>query len=303
MTAEEIEAQRIAQEQSVQPTTELLPPVDGGQEQAVGEDGQPKEKVLLAGKYETPQALEQAYQDLLTQNTKTEGENLRYRDHYLREQESAAQAQATESTSGAEEQKTGRQNAEKLLSQGRYLDAQEKVTETAMAKALKPITERQEAQAKEAKMQAAAAAFDSLNGDQKNFPEFGKLEAEMDALYNERKALNPHYENSFKSSKAMMASLYFEVRSQHPEVGSKGRALAGAVSAGSGAGARTPGLPQARQSQAAKARWLTDDRWDKLGMKRNPYQFEESPEDVTNRELAEQGDRINELLTQESPAQ
>ncbi len=284
--------EEIAAANAVQPTVEpeLQPPVDS--------EGEPKEtpepKTFVGGKYKTPEELETAYQNLLEQNNRVQGENSQYREHYAREQ-SESQAREAESTSAAEEQKTGRQNAEKLLSQGRYLDAQEAVTETVMAKALKPIADRQEAQDKEAQMNAASAAFDSLNRDEKNFPGFGKLEKPMDDLFNERVANNPNYAKSFKSVRAMMASLYFESRSQHPEMLSKGREIAGAVSSGSGAGARTPGIPQA-PSQGKKPRWQTDDRWSKLDMPRNAHQFEESPEDVTNRELAEQGNQIEALL-------
>ncbi len=287
---EDAEAARIAQEQSAQPTTELQPPVV--------EEGTAKQpKTLLAGKYESPEALEAAYNDLLSKKNAVENENSQYRDYYAREQ-SESRARETESTSVSDEQKTVRQNAEALAAQGKYLDAAELLAEAKTKTQLKPIVDRQEAQDQENRKHMASQAFDSLKADEKNFPGFFGLEKEMDAIYQERVRANPGYDKSFKSSKAMMASLYFEARGNSPQANSNARELAGAMSGGSGAGARTRGLPQAAP-RSEQPRWQTDKRWEKLGMKANPYQFDESPEDVSNRELAEQGNRIDALLNQQ----
>lgn len=290
---EDAEKARLAKEQSVQPTTELEPPkVEGA---SGGKTEQPK--TLLAGKYESPEALEKAYNDLLEKKNAVENENSQYRDYYAREQ-SESRAQVTESTSDTDEQKTVRQNAEALAAQGKYLDAAEMLSEAKTKTQLKPIVDRQEAQEKENRKQMAVQAFESLKTDKENFPGFSKLETKMDTIYQERVRANPAYDNSFKSAKAMMASLYFEARGLSSEVNSNARELAGAMSGGSGAGARTRGLPQAASSDA-KPRWQTDDRWDKLDMPRNAYQFDESPEDISNRELAEQGERIRKLLEEQ----
>lgn len=293
MTPEEEAAEkaRIAKEQSVQPTTELEPPVEEGVVE--------KPKTLLAGKYESPEDLEKAYNDLLEKKNTVENENSQYRAHYAREQ-SESRAQVTESTSEADEQKTVRQNADALVAQGKYLDATELLAEAKAKTQMKPIVDRQEAQEKEQRRQMAAQAFDSLNADKENFPGFNELEKKMDDLYQERVLANPGYDQSFKSARAMMASLYFEVRGNAPQANSNARELAGAMSGGSGAGARTRGLPQGPAKTEAP-RWQTDKRWENLGMKANPYQFDESPEDVSNRELSEQGNRIEELLAQRDP--
>ncbi len=285
---EDAEKARIAQEQSAQPTTELKQPV----EEAKVEEP----KTLLAGKFESPGDLEKAYNNLLSQKNTVENENSQYRAYYAREQ-SESRAQVTESTSEADEQKTVRQNAEALAAQGKYLDAAELLAEAKAKAQLKPIADRQEAQEKEQRKQMASQAFDSLNTDKESFPGFAGLEDSMQAIYEERVLANPGYDKSFKSARAMMASLYFEARGNAPKANSNARELAGAMSGGSGAGARTRGLPQGPQKTEAP-RWQTDKRWEKLGMKANPYQFDESPEDISNRELSEQGNRIEELLAE-----
>lgn len=283
---EDAEKARIAKEQSAMPTSELEPPVV--------EPAAAQTKTLLADKFETPEALESAYRELLGQKNTVENENSQYREYYAREQ-SESRAREAESTSDSDEQKTVRQTAEALAASGKYLDAADLLAGAQTKAQLKPIVDRQEAQDKEQKRQMAAQAFDSLKTDKENFPGFAEHEKAMDALFQERVLANKDYANSFKSPRAMMASLYFEVRGNAPQANSKARELAGVMSGGSSTSARMPGLPQGPQKIEAP-RWQTDKRWEKLGMKGNPYQFDESPEDVSNRELSEKGNRIEELL-------
>lgn len=280
------EAARKAAEQSAMPTSELEPPV-------VEAAAKPTE-TLLAGKYKTPEELESAYNELLGKKNTVENENSQYREYYAREQ-SEARAQEVESTSNSDEQKTARQTADALIAQGKYLDATEVLAEAKAKAQLKPIVDRQEAQDKAHRRQMAEQAFDSLKTDKENFPGFAELEKKMDTLFQERDLAHPGYEKSFKSPKAMMASLYFEVRGNAPQANSKARELAGVMSGSSGTSARMPGITQVAQ-KVEKPRWQTDQRWEKLGMKSNPYQFDESAEDISNRELSEKGNRIDELL-------
>lgn len=293
MTPEEEAAARAAQEQSAQPTTELQPPEVPLTEEGGEEGSSETPKTFFNGQFKNEQEYDKGHAELLEHKNRVEQENAQLRDDLAREQ-SESQARATESTSAAEVQKTQGQNAEELLRKGDWLGAQKAQADESVQAALKPFADRQDALDKEARIRESAQAYESLSTDSKNFPKFAELEPEMTKTYKERAKMNPDFGKSFASSKHMMAALYFEVKSQHPEIFSTGRELAGAMSNGSAAGARARGVPPV--SQENKPDWSKDKRWSKLGLPANPHQFEESEEDETNRQIAEQGETLEKLL-------
>ena len=297
-TPEEIEVQRQQEQEKIDAGQENVitePPVvpaEGEPEPKAEGSPDPQPKTFVDGKYQTPEELERGYKELLEQNNKVEKENSQFRDHLTRESES--QEQAAESTSEAEAQKTLRQNAEDLMRKGDYVGAQKLIADDAAKSALKPIEDRQKAADQARRAKDGTEAFESLSKNEKEFPGFLKLESEMNKLYKTRLAANENYDDSFASPKELIMAMYFEVKARHPELLSQGRGIAGAMSQGSGAGARTPGL--APVSQEKKQDWQKDKRWSDLDMPPNQYQFDKSEEDLENERVAAESHALAKLL-------
>lgn len=303
------EIEEEVQAETTQETPEGTTPAEGaaeGGEQDGGGEGSPKRK--LAGKYDTPEALETGYTNALEQLTTVQRENAELREEKEQTRaEHAAQTQEAGTTPppGAT---SGSQNPADLPEDkfiewynkcyvgGRFFEANKAMQERNIAVAQRPILKRVEESENQRAARELATELNTRKASPKRWPGYEKLEDKMHDLLEARTKRNPQYGLSFASIGDMLDSIYADAARLNPDlVPSGGRSnalLAGDAGSGSrgGDGGRPPGPKKPKRNSKD---------WTDIGLPVNEGNDDMTPED---RQIVNEQARRDALAAAEQPS-
>ncbi len=264
-------------------------PSAGGEAQGGAGDG--GKKSYADGKYDSVEGLEAGAVKGQEHIETLESEATRSRERISDlEQERADREAQDRARTTDNDQKTGRQNAEQMWKDGKFMDSIGEIVRSQLSEFQKPIQDRAAASEQQHRKLESSMVIKELGNDSLNFPKFNELQDDMAKIIAGRIKNNPDYSKSFSDSREMIEDAYSVAARAHPEMFKPDPSIAASAGGGMGSGAQQfdGSAPQRQVDVSKEAQKKEAEARIAFGLEDNPFQHKLSPQDAVAQARAKQ---------------